>query len=64
MASADRSAPRFTHAIPYGRWWIPLVLSAVGFGYTIWEGLIGDGYPILSGQVLTGFALLGIVDPA
>ena len=63
MEPADRSAPRFTRAITYGRWWIPLVLSALGFGYTIWESLIGDGYSILSGQVLTGFALLGLVGP-
>jgi signal transduction histidine kinase len=63
MASANLTVPRFIRFIPYGRWWIPLILSALGFGYTIWESLIGDGYAILSAQVVTGFVLLGIVGP-
>ena len=63
MASADHSTPRFNRFIPYGRLWIPLILSALGFGYTIWESFLGDGYPLLSGQVVTGIVLLGIVGP-
>ena len=63
MATADPIIPRFARFVPYGRWWIPLILSALGFGYTIWESLLGDGNPVLSGQVVSGFVLLGIVGP-
>jgi signal transduction histidine kinase len=63
MAPPDLTVPRFARFLPYGRWSIPLILSAVGFGYTIWESLLGDGYPVFSVQVISGFVFLGIVGP-
>ena len=60
---SDQSASRFIHLTQFHRWLIPIILSALGFGYTIWESLLWDGYPIWSGQVLAGFALLGVAGP-
>jgi two-component system nitrate/nitrite sensor histidine kinase NarX len=61
--SFNRSAARFIRLTAFHRWLIPFVLSALGFGYTIWESMLWDGYPIRSAQVLAGFALLGIAGP-
>jgi two-component system sensor histidine kinase DegS len=49
--------------ITHLRWVIPLALSVLGFGYTIWENLIVDGYPITGREPLIGFALLGVAGP-
>ncbi len=63
MAPPSQSAARFARLTAFHRWLIPLILSVLGFGYTIWESILWDGYSILSGQVLAGFALLGIAGP-
>lgn len=55
--------PRLAHAITPLRWIIPLTLSILGFTYTIWESVLGDGYNLTSPQVLLGFGFLGIVGP-
>ncbi|MDE3088045.1 MAG: GAF domain-containing sensor histidine kinase [Chloroflexota bacterium] len=63
MAIPNRPAFRFTRLIAAHRLLIPILLSALGFGYTIWESILWDGYSILSAQVLVGWALLGIAGP-
>ncbi len=60
---SNPSARRLSRTIKTFRWVIAAAFSAVGFGYTIWESLIGDGYPVYSPQVVVGFALLGIAAP-
>ncbi|MBI4788369.1 MAG: GAF domain-containing sensor histidine kinase [Chloroflexi bacterium] len=61
--SPDPLPPRLTRVIRPLRWVIPLILSALGFGYTIWESILWDGYPILSVQFLLGLGLLGLAGP-
>lgn len=63
MISVERLGPRLAHAITPLRWIIPLTLGLLGFGYTIWESILWDGYPLNSPQVLLGFTLLGIAGP-
>jgi len=63
MVPPSQSAARFTRLTAFHRWLIPLILSVLGFGYTIWESILGDGYSILSNQALMGFALLGFAGP-
>ena len=60
---SNQSASRFIRLTQFHRWLIPIILSALGFGYTIWESILWDRYPIWSGQVLAGLALLGIAGP-
>ena len=60
---SERLIPRLTKVIRPLRWAIPIILSALGFGYTIWESILWDGYPITSVQVLLGFGLLGLAGP-
>jgi signal transduction histidine kinase len=63
MDSTNYLSPRLTRSIAPLRWAIPITLSALGFGYTIWESVIWDGYSVTSAQVLVGFALLGLAGP-
>ncbi len=63
MAVPKRSAAQFVRLTAFHRWLIPIILSVLGFGYTIWESILWDGYPIGSAQVLTGFLLLGVAGP-
>lgn len=63
MQPVSHLASRLTRAIRLLRWVIPLAFSVVGFGYTIWESLIGDGYSLFSPQVLVGFGLVGVLCP-
>ena len=61
MLSSDASPLR--HIIKFSRWVIPVTLSVLGFGYTLWESVLYDGYPITSHQVLVGFILMGATAP-
>lgn len=63
MFSAHEMHPRLTRVIRPLRWIIPLALGALGFGYTYWESILWDGYPVTSAQVLLGFGLLGVAGP-
>ena len=63
MVTVRRSAAQFVRLTAFHRWLIPTILSGLGFGYTIWESILWDGYPIGSAQVLTGFLLLGVAGP-
>lgn len=63
MFSVRDLHPRLTRVIRPLRWIIPVVLGALGFGYTFWESILWDGYPVTSAQVLLGFGLLGIAGP-
>jgi signal transduction histidine kinase len=60
---SDASFPRLARLVGLLRWGMPLFLSALGVGYTIWENVLWDGHAILSPQTLAGFALLGVVGP-
>jgi signal transduction histidine kinase len=64
MALPEQGSSRRARLLAFHRWLIPLILSALGFGYTFWESILWDGYPLLSAQVLIGFALLGVAGPA
>ncbi|HEX7593554.1 MAG TPA: hypothetical protein VF429_05220, partial [Anaerolineae bacterium] len=64
MALPEQGPARLARRLALYRWLIPLILSALGFGYTVWESILWDGYPRLSAQVLIGFALLGVAGPA
>jgi signal transduction histidine kinase len=59
----SRFSSRFARLIAFHRWFIPLVLSALGFGYVLWESVIADGYPITSVQTASGILLLGLAGP-
>ncbi len=59
----DPLIPRLTRIIRPLRWIIPAMLCLLGLGYTFWESVLWDGYPITSGQVLLGIGLLGIAGP-
>ncbi len=60
---SDRLTPRFSRLVTPLRWVIPVTLCLLGVGYTFWESVLWDGYPITSGQVLLGVGLLGIIGP-
>ncbi len=64
MALANPSTTRFARLVALRRWLIPIFLSALGFGYTLWENVLRDGRPLWSSRVLIGFALLGVAGPA
>ncbi len=55
------STPRLAQKIKFYRWVIPLVLAALGIGYTLW--LIVDHHALLSIQSLIAFSLLSVVGP-
>lgn len=63
MQPASHANPRLIEVLRPLRWVIPLTLSVLGFGYTIWESILGDGYSVWSVQVLLGWGLLGILGP-
>ncbi len=60
---SDRLPPRLSGLVAPLRWVIPVTLCLLGLGYTLWESVLWDGYPITSGQVLLGVGLLGIAGP-
>ncbi len=60
----DNSVPqRLARNLQWHRWLISLLLGGVGIGYTVWESILVDGYPLVSLQVLVGLALLGVITP-
>lgn len=61
MLSSDASPLR--RIIKFSRWVIPVTLSVLGFGYTLWESVLYDRYPLTSHQVLAGFTLIGVAGP-
>ncbi len=63
MLPAGHVNPRLTNILGPLRVIVPLTLSALGFGFVIWESILGDGYPISSLQVLLGWFLLGVLGP-
>jgi signal transduction histidine kinase len=60
---SDRLMPRLSALFAPLRWVIPITLGLLGLGYTFWESVLWDGYPITSGQVLFGVALLAVAGP-
>lgn len=63
MPSANNTAARLARIIQFHRWAMPIVLSALGSGYTLWENILADGHALNSPEVLIGFALLGVIGP-
>ncbi len=63
MSASERARHHPIRLIAISRWLVPLILSALGIGYVIWENLIIDGYALFSSQTLVGVALLGVIGP-
>lgn len=57
------SMSRLTQSITLMRRVIPLVLAALGLGYTFWEVVVADGFDLFSIRVIIGLILLGILGP-
>ncbi|MBI3912690.1 MAG: sensor histidine kinase [Chloroflexi bacterium] len=54
---------RLIRQLEFHRWMIPVLLGAVGVGYTVWESVFFDGYSIDAPQFIFGILLLGLLVP-
>lgn len=63
MEESRSSIRQLVRKLSFHRWAIPVIIGALGTGYTVWESVLVDGYSIASEQAVMGLLLLGLVGP-